>query len=72
MCMGAIYWARPDRLYFSASRQDAEEAGFDDNLIYKEIQKKPGERSITGEQISQEEGVEIFHRWKELDLKIKY
>src|SRR5258706_10129207 len=35
MCMGAIYWARPSRVYYAGTRRDAEQAGFDDFLIYR-------------------------------------
>lgn len=41
MCLGAIYWARPDRVYFANTRNDAEQAGFDDSFIYKEISSPP-------------------------------
>ena len=37
MCLGAIYWARPDRVYFAATASDAAEAGFDDSFIYEEL-----------------------------------
>ncbi|KYP13385.1 nucleoside deaminase, partial [Flavihumibacter sp. CACIAM 22H1] len=37
MCMGAIYWARPERVVFASSKKDAAEAGFDDSFIYEEI-----------------------------------
>lgn len=37
MCLGALLWARVDRVWFSASRLDAAAAGFDDALIYEEI-----------------------------------
>ena len=72
MCLGAIYWARPDKFYFSASRYDAAAAGFDDAHIYDEIILDPPGRVIPGEQLMKEEGAAIFQRWKELDLKIKY
>ena len=37
MCLGAIYWARPARVYFANSAADAAQAGFDDAFIYEEI-----------------------------------
>lgn len=37
MCLGAIYWARPDRVYFAATASDAADAGFDDSFIYEEL-----------------------------------
>lgn len=72
MCMGAIYWARAERLYYAASRQDAQEAGFDDKHIYEELSLPPGNRKIPARQRLRDEAVRIFERWKELDLDIKY
>ncbi|MCV4633679.1 nucleoside deaminase, partial [Escherichia coli] len=40
MCLGAIYWARPERIYIAANRFDAAEAGFDDAFIYSELCSK--------------------------------
>jgi len=72
MCLGAIYWSRPDKFYYAASRQDATTAGFDDAVIYKELNLPLSDRSIPGEQIMEEQGQAVFDRWVELDLKIKY
>lgn len=72
MCMGAIFWARPEKLYYSGTRRDAAEAGFDDDHIYRELELAPDKRSIPGEMLMNEDGRSIFQRWKELDLKIKY
>jgi len=60
MCLGAIYWARPKALYFAASREDAEIAGFDDSYIYKELLLDIPERSIKTEQILHQKGHLIF------------
>src|SRR5882757_1474881 len=46
MCLGALYWARPARIFFAASHEEAAAAGFDDSLIYREIQVSHSERSI--------------------------
>src|ERR1019366_8751043 len=46
MCLGAIYWARPDRVYFAATASDAADAGFDDSFIYEELKRKHSERRI--------------------------
>jgi tRNA(Arg) A34 adenosine deaminase TadA len=46
MCLGAIYWARPDRVFFAATRHDAADAGFDDAHIYSEVNKDGAERRI--------------------------
>ena len=47
MCLGALYWARPEAVYFAASRYDAAEADFDDSFIYDEIPLPPQARSLT-------------------------
>ena len=72
MCMSAIYWARPDKLYYSASRTDAADAGFNDKHIYDELSLMPDKREISGERLLKEEGEDIFHLWKDMDIDIKY
>ncbi|MBS3805973.1 MAG: nucleoside deaminase [Bacteroidales bacterium] len=72
MCLGAIYWARIDRLWFAAGRKDAAEAGFDDSFIYKDMQRSIQERRIATFQELREEGRETFRLWKEKEDKIQY
>lgn len=72
MCLGAIYWARPKKLYFGASRHDAAEAGFDDATIYKEIARKPSERILPTEKLNIPEAVDIFEDWKNATHKTDY
>lgn len=64
MCLGAIYWARPERLVYACSRQDAASIGFDDDFIYQEISLQSSERKIKTEQLLQEEGVKVMDLWK--------
>ncbi len=65
MCMGAVYWARPSRLYFAANRADAADAGFDDSLIYQEIVLEPEKRKIPfiPAEDERKEAVLIFDEW---------
>ena len=63
MCLGAIYWARPERILFAASREDAAAIGFDDDFIYKEIPLPIKDRQIATLQLSREEGVAVFNLW---------
>lgn len=72
MCLGAIYWARPDRFYYAGSKKDAAKAGFDDSFIYEEIVLNPEERSIPGLQALQEEAVKVFKIWTHLENKTEY
>jgi guanine deaminase len=72
MCLGAIYWARPARIVFAASREDAADAGFDDDFIYEEIKLLPAERSISASQDLVEEANRVFEEWREKADRMKY
>jgi guanine deaminase len=73
MCLGAIYWARPERIYIAANRFDAAEAGFDDAFIYSELCSKNTElRKIPVIQIHRDEAIEVFRAWKSKPDKIEY
>ena len=72
MCLGAIYWARPDRVYFAATASDAAEAGFDDSFIYEELKRSNGERTIPFEPMMREAGQEPFREWLQKADRIKY
>ena len=73
MCLGAIYWARPDRLVYAATHQDAAEiAGFDDQFIYEEIALDPADRKLPSERMLGEEGRQPFEEWREKQDKTRY
>lgn len=72
MCLGAIYWARPRKLYFAASRLDAAKAGFDDAEIYHEIELSFTKRKLPTEQFSQADAIELFDTWAKIESKIEY
>ena len=72
MCLGAIYWARPDKIYFANNRSDAAEIGFDDAFIYDEIGEKIENRQIQMEPLGRMEALEIFKQWKLKTDKIEY
>ncbi|HYX05526.1 MAG TPA: nucleoside deaminase [Bacteroidales bacterium] len=72
MCLGAIYWARLDKLYFAASREDAQEAGFDDALIYEEISLEPEKRKVPTRQLLRDEAAQAFSAWKRHEDKTEY
>ena len=72
MCLGAIYWARPQRIVFGCSREDAAAIDFDDDFIYREVPLPVAERSIPTEQLLQEEAVEVFKEWARMEDKVRY
>lgn len=72
MCMGALYWARPDALYYSAGRLDAAEAGFDDAFIYDEFALPENKRKLKVRRIPLDEALTVFNFWREKEQKIRY
>lgn len=72
MCLGAIYWARPDHIYFGCSRKDAAEIGFDDEFIYSELNLDLNQRSIKTEQVLKEESLIAFQTWMKKIDKTQY
>jgi len=72
MCLGAIYWARPERFYFACSREDARACGFDDALIYDELGRPPEERTIGGISLMREDGLAAFDEWRRNPAKVTY
>ncbi len=64
MCLGAIYWAHLERMYFGNSREDAADAGFGDEFIYTEIPLPVAARSVPGQQLLAAEAKVVFEEWK--------
>ena len=72
MCLGAIYWSGIKTVVFASDRNDAEEGGFSDKLIYDEIALDPGDRKISFIRIIGIGGKEVFRKWNRLEDKIPY
>lgn len=72
MCLGAIYWARIERIYFAGLASDASDAGFDDSLIYRELLLPKTERKIPMIPLMRQKALEAFHLWKAKPDKIAY
>jgi len=72
MCMGAIYWARPRKVYFANTRHDAAAIGFDDSMIYEELALTMEERSIPLIGIGRHEALQVFEEWQQKTDKISY
>ncbi len=65
MCLGAIYWARPDRVFYANTRNDAADIGFDDAFIYEELTLDLASRKIQMIPLLREEALEAFRMWRE-------
>ena len=72
MCLSAIYWARIDRLFFAATRQDAAAAGFDDEFLYHEIPLPFDQRKLATQQVLREQALPALAEWRAKADKIPY
>jgi guanine deaminase len=72
MCLGAIYWARPARVFYAGTAADAAAAGFDDAFIYDELKGAHAARRIPMAQLLRDESLSIFSAWKQQENKTSY
>lgn len=72
MCLGAIYWARPERIFYGNTKTEAAEIGFDDTFIYEQLEAPPQQRKIPMYQLLDDEASIAFKTWEEKEDKIEY
>ncbi|MBR1632052.1 MAG: nucleoside deaminase [Paludibacteraceae bacterium] len=72
MCLGAIYWAHVDKMYYGNNKNDAAHIGFDDSFIYDEIGLPLSQRRLISTQLMHEEALEAFRTWEKKDDKVEY
>ena len=72
MCLGALYWARPKKIYYANTRQDAAKIGFDDSMIYEEVCSSPENRKIPIQPLYREEAIKVFDEWEKRENKELY
>ena len=72
MCLGAIYWARLNAVYYACDRHDATHYGFDDGFIYNEIQMAPAQREIPMRQVHMADAKKPFQAWQTSQTKVVY
>ncbi len=72
MCLGAIYWSRPARLFFANTKKDAADINFDDQFIYQELEIPYQDRKLFTQQLLREEALEAFKLWSTSNNKIEY
>lgn len=72
MCLGAIYWAHLDKIYYGNNKSDAKQIGFDDSFIYDEIALNPEDRKLPSEQQLANEAIVAFKNWEAKEDKTEY
>ena len=72
MCLGAVYWAHLDKMYYGNTKTDAKSIGFDDSFIYDELELKPENRQVKTTQLLPEEAIVAFETWSNTEDKVRY
>lgn len=72
MCLGAIYWARLDKIYYANDKDDAAKIGFSDAFIYEELSLPKEQRHLSTERLLADEAMETFVMWSNSEDKIEY
>lgn len=72
MCLGAIYWARPQIIYYANTREDAAKIGFDDSMIYEEMKADVKSRKIPAIHLGLKEAQKVFKKWSQKNDKTGY
>lgn len=72
MCMGALYWARPKKIYYANSKADAAAIGFDDSFIYEEIALPIEQRKIRIQCLHSKDALSMFDEWRKMNNKTLY
>ncbi len=72
MCMAAIYWARPAKVYFASTGEDAARYGFDDAHIHEQLRLAPAQKKIPMVQIMRDQALKAFPLWEQKTDKIEY
>ena len=72
MCLGAIYWARPNKIYYANTKKDAADIEFDDDFIYQEIDLTIENRKLETVQLLRDEALVAFEKWTSSINKVEY
>jgi len=72
MCLAAIHWARPARVFFAGAAEDAARAGFDDTVILDQLRLPVSERSMPQIPLLRDEAQEAFRAWERKPDKVEY
>jgi len=72
MCLGAIYWAHIDAIYFANTKTDAADIGFDDHFIYRELELPMSARRLAITQLLRDEALQVFKLWQDSESGTGY
>ena len=64
MCLSAAIWSNIKKIYYGCTKQDANNIGFRDDIIYDYLKGENG-KLISLENIDREECIKVFEKYKE-------
>ena len=72
MCLGAIWWARIETIYFASDRDDAACIGFDDAALYREVSLELPDRQLPLIRHPLAAADQLMEDWLKKEDKIPY
>jgi tRNA(Arg) A34 adenosine deaminase TadA len=72
MCLAAAYWARIERVWFAATREDAAAIGFDDSLIHDNLRRPSGGGHLCRGPVLRDQALAVFRAWRASPLRVTY
>ena len=72
MCLGALYWARPDRVFYASTGEQAAQVGFDDRMIYEQLSLPPEQRKLPMVRVTEVDATRPFAVWADYDQRVEY
>ncbi len=72
MCLGAIHWARIERIFYGFGIDDAAAIGFDDTEFFRQMALPPEERLIPSQELCREEALELAREYMRLPGRTPY
>ncbi len=72
MCLGAIHWARIERIFYGFGIDVAAAIGFDDTEFFRQMALPPVERLIPSQELCREEALELVQEYLRLPGRTPY
>ena len=73
MCLGAIYWARINKVFYGATKKDASTINFYDEKFFNSFLSISSENQLVSmSKFMRKEVLEVFSEWNIKENKVMY
>jgi tRNA(Arg) A34 adenosine deaminase TadA len=72
LCLGAIYWARIERIWYAGTAGDAAALGFGDSFFYEQLAFPSEQRFVPQVRIPSEEAQRVMDEFAADPTKVRY